>query len=529
DAAPVRGVLNVLKCRQSVPGALAQPPCAHLRVTSSPMVVQSLGPWSSSRTRGPVALATPQPPAHPQGVAVPCGDARSLLSRESLASTTLSLWDTQSVLSGRQDWPHGYRVLPPLAPLLGSPLTGLSLSPPGEGGTTAMSGASNCASLPSYLFSCRSRSPRLKRALSTSPLSDAMGVDFNAVIRTSPTSLVAYINGAPWGPSPSHRPSLLSPPAVPPPPHHDYGHFLGARGSCLHALAPVPGGPGECQGFPGEAVGPEETPAGDSNPGDGLPLPPAEPPSLSTHLLQQAAAPRGPPPPADEPLSLPPHGNNAFSFLSLVLPGLGSHGCHWADCGAVYDRREELVRHIETLHLDQRRGEEFACRWAGCPRRFRPFNARYKLLIHMRKPYACQVPGCVKRYTDPSSLRKHVKSHSSRDRQLRKKLRSSAGVSMEELTGCLTIQPLQANRSPLGLASNLLPSYPELPGHTGMCYPPMVCAGASGTHPSPGELLMARRPYEDDLSSILDTEAGPHRPQASLSGEDHMPVVCVDV
>ena len=29
----------------------------------------------------------------------------------------------------------------------------------------------------------------------------------------------------------------------------------------------------------------------------------------------------------------------------------------------------------------------------------------------LQKPYACQVPGCDKRYTDPSSLRKHAKNH----------------------------------------------------------------------------------------------------------------------
>ena len=28
----------------------------------------------------------------------------------------------------------------------------------------------------------------------------------------------------------------------------------------------------------------------------------------------------------------------------------------------------------------------------------------------MQKPYACRAPGCTKRYTDPSSLRKHVKT-----------------------------------------------------------------------------------------------------------------------
>ena len=27
-----------------------------------------------------------------------------------------------------------------------------------------------------------------------------------------------------------------------------------------------------------------------------------------------------------------------------------------------------------------------------------------------QKPYICKVPGCTKRYTDPSSLRKHIKT-----------------------------------------------------------------------------------------------------------------------
>lgn len=70
--------------------------------------------------------------------------------------------------------------------------------------------------------------------------------------------------------------------------------------------------------------------------------------------------------------------------------------CRWIDCSAAYGHQEELVRHIEKAHIDQRKGEEFACFWAGCVRRHKPFNARYKLLIHMRvhsgeKPNKCMV------------------------------------------------------------------------------------------------------------------------------------------
>lgn len=43
--------------------------------------------------------------------------------------------------------------------------------------------------------------------------------------------------------------------------------------------------------------------------------------------------------------------------------------------------------------------------------------------LMLQKPYACQIPGCSKRYTDPSSLRKHVKAHSAKEQQVRKKVR----------------------------------------------------------------------------------------------------------
>jgi len=156
--------------------------------------------------------------------------------------------------------------------------------------------------------------------------------------------------------------------------------------------------------------------------------------------------------------------------------------CRWVDCGAVFYHRAQLSRHIERAHVDQRRGDDFTCFWAACARKHRPFNARYKLLIHMRvhsgerpnrctfpgcgkafsrlenlkihqrshtgerpyvcgrrcgkafsnssdrakhqrthltaKPYKCSVPRCNKSYTDPSSLRKHVKNHSAQDQLL---------------------------------------------------------------------------------------------------------------
>ncbi|XP_035524450.1 zinc finger protein GLIS3 isoform X2 [Morone saxatilis] len=566
----------------SVPGPTMEvfglPAAANLTVTSSPITVVT----GQQYTAGPSA---PHPPTHPHSVHIPHTDARSLLSRESLASTTLSLFETQSVFSGRHDWPYGYRVLPPLGlPQCSTQASEggmqLSLSPgTAMSGTTVSGGTSTSASLPSYLFAGDGGSPRQsrakKRALSMSPLSDVMGIDFNSIIRTSPTSLVAYINGSRSSPHPTLSPVQSE----------GYGHFLGVRGCSIpqghpysmpgsaQALAPqtecgrmqlLEEGGGlesqmanmvvEQQCLPEEGGALETTSESCSQTTNNL-LPHLllQPALLTT--IQEAATPQGPPPPyhshqhlhltrrhckikppSQDPLAQPPmvpprHG---VSFLPQVpmleeeegeLEDYGSHCCRWLNCSAVYEQKEELVRHIEKLHVDQRKAEDFTCYWVGCTRNFKPFNARYKLLIHMRvhsgekpnkctfegckkafsrlenlkihlrshtgekpylcqhpgchkafsnssdrakhqrthletKPYTCQVPGCAKRYTDPSSLRKHVKSHSTRERQLRKKLKSTDGVSQDTLTDCLTIHPLQPCLSPLARIDDNLNSSP---------------------------------------------------------------------
>ncbi|XP_037120895.1 zinc finger protein GLIS3 isoform X1 [Syngnathus acus] len=499
----------------------------------------------------------------------PSLDTRSVLSRESLASTTLSLFETQSVFSGRSDWPFGYRVLPPLGQ---TPCS--ALAP--EGGeqhnvgtamssTEASGGTSTSASLPSYLFTGDSGSPKQpnakKRALSMSPLSDVMGMDFNSIIRTSPTSLVAYINSSP-----------ASHPTISPIQSEGYGHFLGVRGSWIPQVHPYTTSqnlspPGDCS----RTKVLEEGGALESEMANMVVEQQSLPNSkevgtlgkiletcqeetnmtLQLHSGEEAALPRGPPPPYHShrhfhlprsqhrirtqetlnqgPVGPPRHGLGFLPQIPMLeeeegeTDDCGAHACLWMDCNAVYDQKDELVRHIEKLHVDQRKAEDFTCYWAGCPRNLKPFNARYKLLIHMRvhsgekpnkcmfkgckkafsrlenlkihlrshtgekpypcqhpgcfkafsnssdrakhqrthldtKPYACQVPGCAKRYTDPSSLRKHVKSHSTAETQLRKKMKSTADVTQESLTDCLTIHHLHPSLSPPARRDNSIAS-----------------------------------------------------------------------
>ncbi|XP_045324605.1 zinc finger protein GLIS3 isoform X4 [Leopardus geoffroyi] len=471
--------------KSGLPGALGFGPqcksigkgsCNNLVVTSSPMMVQRLGPSSPPASQVSTACNQISPSLqramNAANLNIPPSDTRSLTSRESLASTTLSLTESQSALSVKQEWSHGYRAVPSLPSSHGSQ-NGIDLGdllslPP----ATAMSSNNVSNSLPSYLFgvdnshspypsprhsSARSHSARSKkRALSLSPLSDGIGIDFNTIIRTSPTSLVAYING-----------SRASPANVSPQPEV-YGHFLGVRGSCIPSPCSGPSGQKGVRGAGGgggpapPAYGedgaleyermqqlehggpqpglvantvvqhglpdPDGQPAGllkterlDDFPGGALDLPPAAPlPPLPT-------APQGPPPPYHAhphlhhpelgprapPLALP---RAALDEDGDVEDAGGKHCCRWIDCSALYEQQEELVRHIEKVHIDQRKGEDFTCFWAGCPRRYKPFNARYKLLIHMRvhsgeKPNKCTFEGCKKAFSRLENLKIHLRSH----------------------------------------------------------------------------------------------------------------------
>lgn len=65
------------------------------------------------------------------------------------------------------------------------------------------------------------------------------------------------------------------------------------------------------------------------------------------------------------------------------------------------------------------------------------------LSFSFQKPYACQVSGCGKRYTDPSSLRKHLKNHSENSGTL-SSLLSSDKISMSVTTNNATAHGLSS-------------------------------------------------------------------------------------
>ncbi|XP_029893701.1 zinc finger protein GLI1 isoform X1 [Aquila chrysaetos chrysaetos] len=257
-----------------------------------------------------------------------------------------------------------------------------------------------------------------KRALSISPLSDS-SIDLQTVIRTSPNSLVAFINSRCASASGSYghlsistiSPSLgyQSPPGQqkgqghpyshPPPPAPCSSHeHLSTRPGLLHH-APTRGTLKHCQQLKLEW-------------------------SLSSPLTLKYPEER-----SEGDISSPASTGTQDPLLGMLdvredlekedgkpeSETVYETNCYWDGCAKEFDTQEQLVHHINNEHIHGEK-KEFVCHWAACSREQRPFKAQYMLVVHMRrhtgeKPHKCTFEGCNKAYSRLENLKTHLRSH----------------------------------------------------------------------------------------------------------------------
>lgn len=88
--------------------------------------------------------------------------------------------------------------------------------------------------------------------------------------------------------------------------------------------------------------------------------------------------------------------------------------CYWENCNQEFPQLESLVGHLDrdhTLAMDR-----YVCQWKDCARSRKPFDARYKLITHLRchtgeKPYRCEYPTCTRSFSRLENLKLHVRTH----------------------------------------------------------------------------------------------------------------------
>ncbi|KAJ7998859.1 hypothetical protein DPEC_G00209340 [Dallia pectoralis] len=326
-----------------------------------------------------------------------------------------------------------------------------------------------------------------KRALSISPLSDA-SVDLQTVIRTSPNSLVAFVNSR-CGPNGTSSYGHLSVGAMSP--SLGYSNYQSRQQSSMYGghtpfHAPPPRLPPHNPRLHAPKHGHLKTEPVLGSVMDGINIK-----SLDERSDGDVASPSSIG--TQDPLMGLLDGRDDQDKEEKPEPeAIYETNCHWESCSKEFDTQEQLVHHINNEHIHGEK-KEFVCHWQECSREQRPFKAQYMLVVHMRrhtgekphrctfegcnkaysrlenlkthlrshtgekpyvcehegcnkafsnasdrakhqnrthsneKPYVCKIPGCTKRYTDPSSLRKHVKTVHGPEAHITKKHRGDTG------------------------------------------------------------------------------------------------------
>nr|CAB3249317.1 Gli transcriptional activator [Phallusia mammillata] len=285
---------------------------------------------------------------------------------------------------------------------------------------------------------CRSRGR--KRPLSISPCFSDPNLDLTSMIRTSPNSLIPFVNG---GLTHSRSSSVGS--------GGSYGHLAaGGISPTFGYHAPMMTSPQHLQAH---LLSRQMTSAIQNNMAAqrSLSLEQSQGSSMPNPFEQAAALHRNSQPHGGAPAQLKQEGMHGQYFTERksmsklmneqrhqlsqnqsnnnsnhpgVSPGsqappdddgLYETNCDWENCSLEFDTQEQLVHHINNDHIHGDK-KEFVCRWRSCAREKRPFKAQYMLVVHMRrhtgeKPHKCNYEGCTKAYSRLENLKTHLRSH----------------------------------------------------------------------------------------------------------------------
>ncbi|KAG9267038.1 zinc finger protein GLI2-like [Astyanax mexicanus] len=310
----------------------------------------------------------------------------------------------------------------------------------GAGASAAAAAAAAAAHLPDYInpmdvsrFPSPRLTPRLsrKRALSISPLSDA-SIDLQTMIRTSPNSLVAYINNSRSSSAASSSYGHLSVGGISPsfPFHHSINPVayqqllsqqrgLSAFGHTPPLIQPSPTfssrqHPLGVSALPTATHNDNEIKNTSSDSAVSSTVNPLN--TKRSKVKMEAEGPRPVSPCSPDPLGpLDPKEELDREEGKQEPEVVYETNCHWEGCSKEYDTQEQLVHHINNEHIHGEK-KEFVCRWEECSREQKPFKAQYMLVVHMRrhtgeKPHKCTFEGCSKAYSRLENLKTHLRSH----------------------------------------------------------------------------------------------------------------------